>query len=151
MASAQDDQRGLNASEQRGLSESPRLPDPDQELLGLPDLTPEQNLVLERVLSGENVFFTGPAGSGKSLILHHIKNHLEELNLSYTVTAPTGIAAMNIGGSTINTFAGVGLGMDSLYDYIYDDQLKVRSRSWEVTDVLIIDEISMVLTRNPSY
>ncbi|KAF3907355.1 hypothetical protein AA313_de0205155 [Arthrobotrys entomopaga] len=109
-------------------------------------LTPEQDQILQRVLKGENVFFTGSAGTGKSLVLAHIKYHLTLNNLVYAVLAPTGIAAVLVQGVTINSFFGLGTGEQGLNHYIrshgeYSESIRQKLRE---TDVLIVDEISMV-------
>jgi hypothetical protein len=112
-------------------------------------LTPEQNRVLRLVLDGRNVFFTGPAGSGKSLILEHIKYHLSMQNKRFAITAPTGISAAQLGGSTIHSWSGVGLGEKGLHQYIgmataRHTIIGREKEKWINTEVLIIDEISMV-------
>ena len=53
---------------------------------------------------GASVFFTGCAGTGKSLLLKHILRALP--TDSTFVTASTGLAASALGGTTINAFAG---------------------------------------------
>ena len=113
------------------------------------DLSPKQTRVLQLFLEGKNVFFTGPAGTGKSLVLEHVKYHLFKLNKTYAITAPTGVAAAQLGGSTINSFSGVGLGDKGLKEYLgmsTTGRTKIGERrgSWISTKVLIIDEISMV-------
>ncbi len=56
--------------------------------------------------AGRSVFFTGCAGTGKSLLLRHI---LAALPAGSTfATASTGLAACALGGTTLNAFAGVG-------------------------------------------
>lgn len=64
------------------------------------------------------------------------------------VTAPTGIAAINIGGQTVHSFAGIGLGRGER-PAIVKKVMKNKSAvdRWKQTKVLIIDEISM-LDRN---
>jgi ATP-dependent DNA helicase PIF1 len=61
------------------------------------------------------------------------------------VTASTGLAACNIGGVTLHSFAGIGLGKESAEDLVKKirKQAKARQR-WMRTKVLIIDEVSMV-------
>ncbi|KAH8915252.1 hypothetical protein BT69DRAFT_1230439 [Atractiella rhizophila] len=64
---------------------------------------------------------------------------------NFTLTAPTGIAAVNIGGRTIHSFAGVGLGnkgVGELLDGI--KQSRKKTNEWGRCQTLIIDEISMV-------
>jgi hypothetical protein len=61
--------------------------------------------VLDAVLAGKNVFFTGNAGTGKSFLLRKI---LDALPKEGTVcTASTGIAACAVGGLTLHSFAGI--------------------------------------------
>ncbi|ORY32230.1 hypothetical protein BCR39DRAFT_42421 [Naematelia encephala] len=111
-----------------------------------PPLTPQQEEVLQRILRGENFFFTGSAGTGKSVLLRAIvkafkmrhfearqaveqqrnqivqdylagkldnlkavdENKVEKWHLA--ITASTGMAAVNIGGCTLHSWAGIGLG-----------------------------------------
>ncbi|KAK6525052.1 hypothetical protein TWF281_011968 [Arthrobotrys megalospora] len=109
-------------------------------------LTPEQDKILQTVLKGENVFFTGPAGSGKSLVLAHIKYGLAKDNLVYAITAPTGIAAVLVQGVTINSFFGLGTGEQGLQHYLRTkgELSEIIRKKMQETDVLIVDEISMV-------
>jgi DNA replication protein DnaC len=75
-------------------------------------LTEEQKQVLECALRGYSFFFTGSAGTGKSFALRVIVENLQ-LKHGYSsvyVTASTGMAACNIQGVTLHSFAGVGLG-----------------------------------------
>ncbi|KAG9092087.1 DNA helicase [Ceratobasidium sp. UAMH 11750] len=75
-------------------------------------LSHEQQSVLDMVLSGKNVFFTGAAGTGKSVLLRQIIQSLHERDKDrrIAVTASTGIAAVNIGGATLHSFAGKSTG-----------------------------------------
>lgn len=64
---------------------------------------------------------------------------------SVYVTASTGLAACNIGGTTLHSFAGVGLGVgerEQLADKVMSRK-ETRNR-WRSAKALIIDEISMV-------
>lgn len=110
-------------------------------------LSEEQELVRAIALHGKSLFFTGSAGTGKSFLLRHI---IRDLVARYpgqyevNVTASTGIAACNIGGTTIHSFAGVGLG-DADAETLARGVLKGQAASrWRLTKVLIIDEISML-------
>jgi ATP-dependent DNA helicase PIF1 len=77
-------------------------------------LSEEQTLVLERVKAGENVFFSGSAGTGKSVLLREIIKWCHDQGKTVAVTAATGIASVNIGGSTLHSWAGIGLGKEQL-------------------------------------
>ncbi|PSS37108.1 hypothetical protein PHLCEN_2v981 [Hermanssonia centrifuga] len=74
-------------------------------------LSPEQQQVLNTVKEGKSVFFTGSAGTGKSMVLRKIITWCKETGprYSFAVTASTGIAGVNVGGSTVHSWAGVGL------------------------------------------
>lgn len=78
----------------------------------LEQLSSEQGAAARRALAGENLFITGAAGTGKSFLLRYIIEQLQaRLGVAaVAVTAPTGIAAVNISGSTVHSWAGVGLG-----------------------------------------
>jgi len=98
-------------------------------------------------MEGRSIFFTGSAGTGKSFLLLKI---IRDLQKKYgaecvAVTAPTGIAACNIGGVTLHSFAGIGQGtepLDKLYSIVFRNE-KAAGR-WKQAKVLIIDEISML-------
>jgi ATP-dependent DNA helicase PIF1 len=113
------------------------------------DLSPEQKSVVEAVNAGMNVFFTGSAGTGKSYTLRRIINLLQNKYDTKTVhvTASTGIAATNIGGTTLHSYASIGLGNEPV-DIIMKRLTKFRGVAdrWRATRVLIIDEISMLST-----
>lgn len=104
-----------------------------------------QELALHLMKSGRNVFLTGAPGTGKTHILKQYIFYLREHSIPFAVTAPTGIAASHIGGTTIHSYFGIGL-KDSLtqYDiealtekkYLWDRMAKLK--------VLIIDEVSML-------
>lgn len=109
-------------------------------------LSPEQQGVLQKVMAGESIFFTGSAGTGKSLLLREIITFLRANPGKHVdVTASTGIAALNIGGRTLHSFAGVGLGKQPTYILIKRVQNNERVRDrWRDAKTLVIDEISMV-------
>jgi ATP-dependent DNA helicase PIF1 len=61
------------------------------------------------------------------------------------VTASTGLAACNVGGVTLHSFSGVGLGKESVTDLVRKVKRNPKARTrWLRTKVLVIDEISMV-------
>ena len=69
----------------------------------LPELDSKQREALNRVRSGGNIMITGVAGTGKSLLLKHIIRDLKANGKRFAILAPTGIAAVNIGGCTLHS------------------------------------------------
>lgn len=93
----------------------------------LSDLNTEQQAAAAHIMAGKNVFLTGSAGTGKTFLLRYV---IQEMEKRYegsvgavAVTAPTGIAAINIGGQTIHSFAGIGLGKSSYENYWSNDHV----------------------------
>ncbi|KNZ54444.1 hypothetical protein VP01_2946g5 [Puccinia sorghi] len=125
------------------------LNNPNISIAAKVSLSPEQQNVLDAVLKGESMFFTGSAGTGKSVLLRHIIAALKRTYASrpdaVAITASTGMAACAIGGTTIHSFAGIGLGVEPK-EILLNKVKKNRKASgkWMRTKVLIIDEISMV-------
>ncbi len=103
----------------------------------------DQQLALEVMLSGHNVFLTGPAGSGKTYVLNQFITQAKHAKKHVSVTATTGLAATHIGGNTIHSWSGIGV-HDELSNDFEDYLLKSRRDIIELTDVLVIDEISMM-------
>lgn len=100
-----------------GADEEPPQTAPEGMLVAGPvaqvELSPEQMFVLSKVRNGESVFFTGSAGTGKSVLLREIIKHFGgRPSKRLGVTASTGIASVNIGGCTLHSWAGIGLGKD---------------------------------------
>jgi len=108
-------------------------------------LNTKQRLAVEAVLNGKNILITGPGGTGKSFTIKYITNLLNENNKYYGLTATTGTASVLIGGQTINSYLGIGLGNSKVSDIIKNiiANKKIRDRIVKL-DVLIIDEISML-------
>jgi ATP-dependent DNA helicase PIF1 len=115
-------------------------------------LTDKQELALEYMKNGRNVFLTGPAGTGKSYLLeifinwYKTNNYLDDISeQSVYITSTTGLSALLIKGMTIHRFAGIGIGDKDVETY-YNKIIKRKEirRRWQSVNVLIIDEISMM-------
>lgn len=102
-----------------------------------------QELALEIMLSGESVLLTGPAGAGKTYVLNQFIKLAKAEGRHVSVTATTGLAATHLGGTTIHSWAGIGV-LDYLPQGFAEHLAKGRFEIIEKTDVLIIDEISML-------
>lgn len=120
----------------------PKLEPPPDE----PDLCPEQAELVSLIEQGHNVFYTGSAGCGKSTVLKAFVKRLRESGKKVRIVAPTGRAALNVGGSTTWTFAGWTpnshkVPIDRIKQGAHGKSVYKRLKK---TDVLVIDEISMV-------
>ena len=113
-------------------------------------LSDEQRKVLDLVVDErKSVFFTGSAGTGKSVLLREIIKGLRQKYNRETdrvaVTASTGLAACNVGGVTLHSFAGIGLGKEAAPELVRKIKRNPKAKArWMRTKILIIDEISMV-------
>lgn len=81
----------------------------------------EQNQVIEAIVKNKkSIFYTGSAGTGKSVLMREIIRQLREKYRkepdAVAVTASTGLAACNIEGVTLHSFAGVGLGKETVQE-----------------------------------
>lgn len=105
----------------------------------------KQERALELLQEGRNVFLTGPAGSGKTTVLTQFIEWLQEQGKTVAVTASTGIAATYLNGTTIHSWAGIGIA-DGLSPYELEalTEKEYLYKRFNTTDVLIIDEVSML-------
>ncbi|KAG8166646.1 hypothetical protein KVR01_002335 [Diaporthe batatas] len=114
-----------------------------------PQLSPEQANVVALAASGRNIFYTGSAGCGKSTVLRAIVKRLKQMDKCVVVLAPTGRAALAVGGMTTWSFAGWTpnshkRGIEELKAKARSKKNMAVRRRLRETDVVIIDEISMV-------
>ena len=98
----------------------------------------------------KNVFLTGPPGSGKSYLTNKYIEYWKNKYMNVVVTASTGIASKIINGTTIHSWSGIGIvneydKFDTILKKVIDNKKKVKE--WKKTDILIIDEISLINTK----
>ena len=81
-------------------------------------LNENQTKVGRLIYKGYSVFITGKGGSGKSYFIRSIIEKLRAREDRCFVTAPTGKVATNVGGVTVNHFAGIGTGLKGARELI---------------------------------
>jgi energy-coupling factor transporter ATP-binding protein EcfA2 len=111
-----------------------------------PNLCPEQAELVSLIEKGHNVFYTGSAGCGKSTVLKAFVRRLRDNGKQVRIIAPTGRAALNVGGVTTWTFAGWTpsshkLPIEKIKQGAHGKSVWDRLTS---CDVIVVDEVSMV-------
>jgi ATP-dependent DNA helicase PIF1 len=86
----------------------------------------------------QHVFVTGRAGTGKSTLLNHLSWHTSK---QIVIAAPTGVAALNVGGQTLHSLFRLPVGVIADHQIDQSDQVK---KLLNTIDTLVIDEVSMV-------
>ena len=125
----------------------------------IPTLTEEQQSVLQYLIEGRNVFLTGGGGVGKSYLLSVIETEFPGLKRRANeatgilkmprvqLCALTGCAALLLGqkAKTLHSWAGIGLGKGTIQELVTKIRRNQKAmRHWLCTDLLVIDEISMM-------
>jgi ATP-dependent DNA helicase PIF1 len=110
-------------------------------------LSKEQQYAFEKFKKGENLFITGPGGSGKSKLIQHCVNYSKISKKPIQVCALTGCAAvlLKCGGKTIHSWSGIKIAKGDRKTIV--EQVLKSSRfkkQWKHIKVLIIDEVSMM-------
>lgn len=111
----------------------------------LEGMTPSQRAVYGQVSNGEHTLITGPAGTGKSYLVRRLYRAAQAQGLRMALTAMTGVAAYQIGGTTLHSWGGLGLGEASADTLIRKIQRNRTAREhWGTVDLLVVDEVSMM-------
>jgi ATP-dependent exoDNAse (exonuclease V) alpha subunit len=102
-------------------------------------LSAEQSAVFDNIeTTRDNIFVTGRAGTGKSTLLGHLSWNTSK---QVVICAPTGVAALNVGGQTIHSLFLLPIGVIADREI---DQSPALRKLLNTIDTLVIDEVSMV-------
>ena len=102
-------------------------------------LSAEQAAVFDAIeTTRENIFVTGRAGTGKSTLLNHLSWNTSK---QVVICAPTGVAALNVGGQTIHSLFRLPIGV--IADHPIEQSAELRKLLGTI-DTVVIDEVSMV-------
>lgn len=106
-------------------------------------LSTKQQLFIDSIQSGKNIFLTGKAGTGKSFVVKEAINTLKQAGKNIVAIAPTGVAANNIGGQTIHSLFSIS--PFGVSDYDSCNFLRTEKRRLiRYIDTIFIDEVSML-------
>jgi ATP-dependent DNA helicase PIF1 len=111
------------------------------------ELSQEQQLAFNKYVQGENIFITGPGGTGKSALIRAIHKHAYSRFREIQVTALTGCAAvlLNCKAKTLHSWAHIGLGNGSIEQLVTKIKKNKFSKNlWKSTEILVVDEVSML-------
>ncbi|KAF8299679.1 putative DNA repair and recombination helicase protein PIF5 [Trypanosoma cruzi] len=140
------DEEGAKRAAERTAQRTEDTAKDDDAANCIDELSDDQRRAVELALQRRNLFVTGGAGTGKSLVIREIVRQMREGGRrSVFVTATTGVAALNVRGSTINSFAGVKFGDGEARELLKWVRRNRRAAGrWKYCQTLIIDEISMM-------
>lgn len=99
-------------------------------------LNEDQKRAFDLLISEDNVFLSGQAGTGKSYVLNCYLKFIEK-SKNVIITAPSGVAAINVGGVTMHSAFQI-----PFHPILPTDRIKVPKIIKEA-DIIVIDEISM--------
>jgi len=107
-------------------------------------LNTKQKEAFDAIIEGKNIFLTGSGGVGKSAIIKYYSKMYGHTK-SIAITSTTGTSALLIGGTTLHSYLGIGLGKAS-EDVLVSNILEKSwlKKKWKDLEVLIIDEVSMM-------
>ena len=107
----------------------------------------EQQIAYDKYIAGNNIFITGPGGTGKTALIRHIQQDASKKGINIQVCALTGCAAvlLECKAKTIHSWAGIGLGNGTIENIINKIvKNKYIKSKWTEINILIIDEVSMM-------
>lgn len=115
--------------------------------MSISNLSPEQEYALQSFEQGNNLFITGPGGTGKTHLINVLVKNANKRNRIIQICALTGCASILLGcnARTIHSWSGIRNGKGEIDKIIEDIQKnKKLSKNWRNIHILVIDEVSMM-------
>jgi len=110
-------------------------------------LSDDQQYAFNKFKRGENLFITGPGGTGKTRLIQYMVSYMKTKNINYQVCAMTGCAAvlLKCEARTLHSWSGIKLAKGST-SQIVNSVIRNKNvvKSWNSVKVLIVDEVSMM-------
>jgi len=128
---------------------SPDLgPEPElKPLIDISSLSREQKYAYQKFVQGENLFITGPGGTGKTRLIKYLVDYSTSINKAVQVCAMTGCATvlLQCNAKTLHSWSGIKIAKGPKHKVI-ESVLRNRHsvKAWRSAKVLILDEISML-------
>ena len=111
------------------------------------NLSKDQNYAFEKFKQGDNLFITGPGGTGKTQLIKHLVSYMKSSGIDHQVCALTGCAAvlLKCNARTLHSWSGIKLARGPIDKIVSSITFNRRiAAAWKKIKVLIIDEVSMM-------
>jgi ATP-dependent DNA helicase PIF1 len=115
--------------------------------IDISSLSQEQKYAYQKFVKGENLFITGPGGTGKTRLVKYLVEYGKSANKPIQVCAMTGCASvlLQCNARTLHSWSGIKLAKGPK-NKVIESVLKNKHapKAWRAAQVLILDEISML-------
>jgi len=111
------------------------------------ELSTEQQYAFDKFVRKENLFITGPGGTGKTALIKHLVAYMKNHNIVHQVCAMTGCASvlLKCNARTLHSWSGIKLAkgpIERIAESVVNNPTAVKA--WKSIRVLIVDEVSMM-------
>lgn len=110
-------------------------------------LSNEQKIAYDKFVKGDNIFVTGPGGTGKTKLVQYIYEYSQSMEHNIAICAMTGCAAVLLGNKarTVHSWSGIKMARGTK-DKIVADVMKNKNtvREWKSAKCIVLDEVSML-------